>query len=207
MIRAEAIVGVAFGTARDGDARSDADARRVVARRLGIPTDWATIRQVHGADVAVATTPGDHGPADAIVTRTPRLPVTVATADCVPVVLAGDATIALVHAGWRGVALGVVDAAATRMADLGDPPTRAAIGPHIGPCCYEVGTEVIDAVGGHGSHTTWGTTSLDLTAAIVEQLEGVDVEVIDACTLDDRRFASYRRDRTETRQVTVAWVP
>jgi YfiH family protein len=207
MIRSEGLLGVAFGTAAEGDGRSSIEARRSISAELGIDEEWATITQVHGSRVVVADTPGMVGEADGVIAIASGPPVTIATADCVPVALAGRATIALVHAGWRGVAGGVVPAAVRAMADLGDPPARAVIGPHIGPCCYEVGTEVVEAVGGYASTTTWGTTSVDLGAAITDQLAGIDIEGVAACTMHDIRFASYRRNGTAERQVTVAWVP
>jgi len=207
MIRVGSIPSVAFGAASDGDARSDADARRSFSQTLAIPDEWATIDQVHGRDVVVARRPGAQGTADGIVTTTVGLPIAVATADCVPVALAGATTIGLVHAGWRGVASGVVPATVATMSALGDPPTRAVIGPHIGACCYEVGDDVITAIGGHAATTSWGTRSLDLAEAIRAQLGDLALEVVGACTAHDGRFASYRRDRTDVRQVTVAWLP
>jgi YfiH family protein len=207
MIRSEAIIGVAFGTATDGDGRSSEDARRRVSEELAIDDAWATITQVHGSDVIVARSPGMLGEADAVVALRGGPPVAIATADCVPVALAGASSIALVHAGWRGVASGVVAHAVQTMRSLGDPPDRAVIGPHIGPCCYEVGDDVVEAVGGHDATTTWGTTSVDLGAAITDQLAGIGIESVAACTMHDDRFASFRRNGTAQRQVTVAWVP
>lgn len=207
MIRSEVLLGVAFGTAAEGDARSSIEARRAISAELGIDEAWATISQVHGSRVVVAEGPGMVGEADGVIAVASGPPVTIATADCVPVALAGRATIALVHAGWRGVVGGVVPAAVRAMAALGDPPDRAVIGPHIGPCCYEVGSEVVEAVGGHAATTTWGTTSVDLGGAISDQLAGIDIERVAPCTMHDDRFVSYRRNGTAQRQVSVAWVP
>ena len=207
MIRSEVVLGVAFGTVAEGDGRSSVAARRSISTELGIDEAWATITQVHGSDVIIARGSGALGEADAVVTFRDGPPVAIATADCVPVALVGQATIALAHAGWRGVASGVVVHAVETMRSLGDPPDRAVIGPHIGPCCYEVGSEVIEAVGGHAATTTWGTTSVDLGAAITDQLAGIGIERVAACTMHDDRFASFRRNGTAQRQVTVAWVP
>lgn len=207
MIRSEAIPNVAFGTRKDGDGRSDNDARSDVSAQLGIPSDWATISQVHGSHVVEAVHPGALGSADAVVTRRPGLPIAIATADCVPIGLAGSTSVALVHAGWRGVAAGVIDAALGHMADHGDPATVAVIGPHIGACCYEVGDEVVEAVGvPYRSNTRQGTQSVNLLAAVIDQLGTIETESLYACTLDDDRFASHRRDGTKDRQVAVAWL-
>jgi YfiH family protein len=205
MIRSEAIPGVAFGTEADGDGRSNASVRATISDHLGIPSDWATVSQVHGSNVVQATRAGALGEADGLLTERSNLPIAVATADCIPIAIAGEGTIAIVHAGWRGVSSGVVTQAITAMGELGDTPLMAVIGPHIGPCCYEVGGEVIDAVGGYEASTRWGTTSVDLAAAVEDQLAGVPVERLEICTMDDERFASFRRNGTRTRQVAVAW--
>lgn len=205
MIRSEAIPGVAFGSEADGDARSDMVARATISLALDIPTEWATVSQVHGTHVVPVSHPGMHGDADGLITDQPGLPVAVATADCLPVAIVGHRSTALVHAGWRGVARGVIAEALRVMADLGDAPVAATIGPHIGACCYEVGDEVIAAVGGYGATTRWGTTSVDLASAVTDQLEGIPVERIDVCTMDDDRFASFRRNGTTSRQVAIAW--
>ncbi len=206
MIRSEAIRRVAFGTLADGDGRNDPDARRRMSASLGIPDAWATITQVHGAIARRAAEATALGEADGVWTPEPDLPIVVATADCVPVVIEATGAIGLVHAGWRGVVSGIVAATIEAMADDGYAPERAVLGPHIGPCCYEVGTEVIDAVGGHAARTTWGAVSLDLAGAIREQLGGIAVDEVAICTREDDRFSSHRRDRTRHRQVTVAWL-
>ncbi len=161
---------------------------------------------MHGADVLVAAGPGDQGEGDAIVTERPGLPLAVATADCLPIVIEGDAATAVVHAGWRGVAGGVVAAAAAALFDAGSPARRVAIGPGIGPCCYEVGAEVLDALGGFEADTTWGTPSVDLAAAAAAQLP-VAPWAADVCTRCGDGWHSYRRDLTRARQVAVAWLP
>lgn len=205
MIRSEAIRTVAFGTLADGDGRNDPDARHRMSAAIGIPEAWATITQVHGATARRAVKAGALGEADGVWTSERDLPIVVATADCVPVAIEATGAIGLVHAGWRGVVSGIIAATIEAMAAEGHIPERAVLGPHIGPCCYEVGAEVIDAVGGHASRTTWGTVSLDLASAIREQLDGMAVDQVATCTRDDDRFSSHRRDRTRHRQVTVAW--
>ena len=205
MIRSGAIPGVAFGHLADGDARTDTRARARMAAELGIPTEWATVSQVHGAVVRLVDAPGHAGDADGLITQTPGVPLVIATADCVPIAIAGERTIAVVHAGWRGIAREIVPNALDRFRDLGDPATVAIVGPHIGSCCYEVGEDVVAAVG-HPGETTWGTTSVDLRAAVHTQLGSLQIEDIDECTMDEDAFASYRRNGTSERQVTVAWL-
>ena len=207
MNRSEAIPGVAFGTAADGDGRSDTTVRALLSAELGIPEAWATISQVHGDRVAVVDEPGHHGDADAILTSAPRLPIAIATADCLPVAVAGATSVGIAHAGWRGVAAGVVPRLVEAMRSVGDEPSIAEIGPHIGPCCYEVGSEVVDAIGGFEDTTRAGARSVDLAAAVRAQLDGIPTIVSPSCTMDDARYESHRRDATPKRQVTVAWLP
>lgn len=205
MIRPTSIGGAAFGDRADGDGRTDVTARSRLSHELGITDAWATLRQVHGATVIRVQCPGFAGDGDAIVTDVVGLPIVVATADCVPIVVGGSGSIAVIHAGWRGIAAGTVTETLDRMRIDGDPAQRAVIGPHIGPCCYEVGEEVSEVVG-HRAATTWGTPSVDLRSAVTDQLRGLEIEQIDACTHHDERYASFRRDGTSERQVTVAWL-
>jgi YfiH family protein len=207
MIPSGAIRGVAFGTEADGDPRVDMNAKLSAASTLGIATDWATISQVHGSHVAVTRVPGPLGEADAVVTDHDGLPLVVATADCLPIAIAGSHTIGLVHAGWRGIVAGVIPSTIATIRSLGDEPTAASIGPHIGPCCYEVGPEIIEALGGFASVTRRGTISADLASAARAQLEDIDVETSPICTMDDIRFNSFRRNGTSKRQMSVAWLP
>jgi len=207
MILPRGFPGIAFGEASDGDARSDTVARRVVSSSLGIPEAWATVDQVHGSTVVTATAPGNLGSADGIITRARLLPIAVATADCVPFVIVGRDSVAIVHAGWRGVAAGVARRARRAMGEAGDEVIGAVIGPHIGPCCYEVGTEVVEAVGGYGKASRSGTLSVDLGAAIRDQLPRIEIHEESLCTMHDDRFHSYRENATRQRQVTVAWIP
>jgi len=207
MITPPGIPGVVFGSRADGDARSDELARMALSTEFGISNDWATIRQVHGSVVAFADAPGFYGEADGLITATPGLPIAIATADCVPVVLISEDARAVVHAGWRGVAGGVVAEAIDAMERSGNPVDRAVIGPHIGPCCYEVGQEVVDEVGGFASTARSGDLSLDLALAVDAQLGSIEVVDMGVCTFDDVSMASYRQDRTDDRQVTVAWLP
>jgi hypothetical protein len=132
------------------------------------------------------------------------LPLAIATADCVPVALIGDREVAIVHAGWRGVASGIVWAAMSAFAD--SDVRTAVIGPHIGTCCYEVGQDVIDALGGHDATTTWGTRSGDLAGAIRSQIaDRVTVKAIGGCTMCTDDFVSFRRNRSVERQVSLVW--
>ncbi len=207
MIRPGGFQGAAFGTALEGNARDDIRQRRRMSQKLGISSDWAWANQVHGASVIDAVFPGSGGEADVLVTSVPGLPLAIATADCVPVILEGTGVAAVLHAGWRGIVAGVVSSALEHLQDLGVSPLRAAIGPSIGPCCYEVGDEVADHFPKHASKTRWGTPSVDLAEAISAKLSPLKIWRSDVCTFTSRRLHSYRRNRSMERQVTVTWIP
>ena len=132
MIRPPGFRGAAFGTAADGDARKSAAARQQLAARIGIAAEWAYPTQVHGTSVLEVKAAGRLGEADAVYTMRAGLPISVATADCVPVILEGPGVVAVVHAGWRGAAAGVVPAALEAIDRAGCAIERAALGPSIG---------------------------------------------------------------------------
>lgn len=198
--------GGAFSDASDGDLRGDDALRTDLARRLGIPNQWATLTQVHGSDVLEVDRPGDQGEADAMFTSVSALPLAIFTADCAGVVVQAPGAVGVAHAGWRGAANGVVAALVTGMRDAGFHPESAAIGPSLGPCCLEVGSEVSDRFEGFTAQTSWGSQSIDLVQAITSQLGGLNVWAADRCTLHEPGWFSHRRDRTLARMATIAWL-
>lgn len=205
LITVPSYAGAAFGTADDGDLTDDA-VRAGVADSLGITVSWAWMHQVHGTDVLDVDRPGPAGEGDALLTSQPALPIAVRTADCVPVVIHGESAVAVVHAGWRGMAGGVVTQTLEAMEKKQATPVRAAIGPSIGPCCFEVGDEVVAAFGGRANLTSWGTPSVDLWTEAERQLAGLDVWRADLCTRCEAHFHSYRGGAGSLRQVTVGWL-
>ena len=197
--------GVAFSDAADGDIRNDLTARARLAVRLAIEPEWASVRQVHGSVVLKADAPGDVGEADAIWTDRRDLPVAVFTADCLGVALLSSGAVGVAHAGWRGAAAGVVAHLREQMSGEGHHPDRAAVGPGIGPCCFEVGPEVADRFD-TVSKTSWGTTSVDLAGSVAADLAGIEVWDSRACTHHGENWFSHRRDATKDRLATVAWL-
>lgn len=195
---------MAFTTSRDGDLRHDLARRRSVASELQISPHWAVVDQVHGNRVARATEPGTLGSADAIWTTVPNLPMAVFTADCFGVVLIADQAAGVAHSGWRGTVAGVVPALRQAMDEYS--PHSAWVGPGIGPCCFEVGPEVVAALPESRSTTSWGTASIDLRAELDRQLSGLSVIPAGACTRCGEGYFSHRRDATSARMATVAWL-
>ncbi|MGN6274343.1 MAG: polyphenol oxidase family protein [Solirubrobacterales bacterium] len=218
-----------LGVLTDDHPEAVAENRRRLASALGHePEQIVFALQVHGtrlidhnAPVSVAANefrgsfcthmghkePRDGGiaEADGHVVTEPGLVPLVFVADCLPVALYGPGGLALVHAGWRGLADGIVGAAAEAVG-----ADRAAIGPGIGPCCYEVGEEVLDAFADLGDGVARGRM-LDLSEVARRLLAaaGVDrVESAGLCTSCERElFFSHRRDNGRTgRQAGVAWI-
>jgi polyphenol oxidase len=189
--------------------------RHRLAAAVGVDPELVLIgRQVHGARVVrhdqppepplyANSTPG-LPEADGQATAGPDLAALVFVADCLPVALGGRGGIAMIHCGWRGLAAGIVERGVAEV-----EAQAAAIGPGIGPCCYEVGDEVLAAFEGLGRDVADGRM-LDLRRAASRLLEraGVEsVEVSHECTsCQPELFFSHRRDGERTgRQAGIVW--
>lgn len=143
--------------------------------------------------------------ADGHVVRSPGLAPLVFVADCLPVALSGPQGVAMVHAGWRGLAGGILAAGAEAV-----EATSAAIGPGIGPCCYEVGDEVLGAFDELGEGIAAGRM-FDLPEVARRLLARAGVETVESAGLctscEEELFFSHRRDQGRTgRQAGLAWI-
>ena len=215
-----------FDTANYGlDLEEDPAAAEENLVRLGraagfSPARLRTVQQVHGAEVVkVGAEDGAAQTAllqaDVLWTDAPGVVLGVRTADCVPIILAASdgRAVAVVHSGWRGTARrAAVRAVETlkRLLAIAPRTLRAAVGPAIGPCCFEVGDEVVEALRGAvpGPMGDWrrdgksGRAHVDLWAANEALLRGaglVEVEVLRSCTSCNREdFFSHRRDKGHT---------
>ena len=170
------------------------------------PGSVAMGHQVHGAAVQVRehVNPREAlAQVDAQATTSPALTPLVLVADCVPLILATPGAVAAVHCGWRGLAAGIVARAVDQVRALGRGPVTAAAGPAIGPCCYEVGPEVLERFAARGP-------TLDLPACINTELEQLDVAVhlAGVCvSCNPELFFSHRRDGGVTgRQAGLGWL-
>lgn len=183
---------------------------------LAAPVAW--LRQVHGTRVVEAAAALDAPEADASVARAPGTVCVVKAADCLPVLFADDAgsVVAAAHAGWRGLAAGVLEATVDA---LGVAPRSvlAWIGPAIGAAHYEVGPEVREAFLGRDARAEAafvanrpGHWRLDLAAIARQRLAARGVERVGGGTLctfsDPARFPSWRRDRTHERIASFVWL-
>jgi YfiH family protein len=196
--------------------------RRSLARAAGLPRpdEWVWLHQVHGNVVHVAERPAISPPeADAAVTSVGGLPLAIVTADCAPVVIATDNALAVVHAGHRGLAAGVIENAVARVRELDDmhePVPRSSISAFLGPCIrparYEFGTDDLRALVAQFGPEVEGRTednrpAFDIPAAVEIALRRAGVDSFEdsgACTAASDAFFSYRRDGITGRQATIA---
>lgn len=197
--------------------------RRRVREQLGLPVEPAWLEQVHGTQVAdLDAAPGRavaaSAAADAVVTRHPRRVCVLQVADCMPVLLAArdGSCVAAVHAGWRGLAAGVLEATLRRLAAQ-PAQLMAWLGPAIGPEHFEVGREVRDAfvTGDAGAAAAFsvnarGRWQCDLAALARRRLGAAGITSVLGgtwCTYaDPARFFSYRRDGQCGRMAALIWL-
>lgn len=214
-----------LGSARlAADARDGAVAESRRRLRALLPADPVWLHQVHGTRVVALDHTGaaqaraDPPEADAAVTREAQLVLTVRTADCLPVLLADRAgsVVAVAHAGWRGLAAGVLEATVAAM-DVAPGDAVAWLGPAIGPTAFEVGRDVHDAFCAHDPAAAAcfapqpdGKWLADLAALARRRLAGLgvrDIAVHGGCTYSEpARYFSYRRDRDTRRMALAAWL-
>ena len=206
-----------LGFLTDDDPASVAANRATLERELGVRLGF--VHQVHGtelrrlsrADVERehAAGPGSLRHADGQITTEPGLAAAALTADCLAVAIAGEGAVAMIHAGWRGLAGGILAAGVEALRAAGARgPLAAAVGPGAGRCCYEVGAEVHAAFGDRPDDVPNGA-HLDLAAIAGHDLRAAgvgEVATLGLCTICTGLFFSHRRDRGVTgRQAGIAW--
>ncbi|MHB8492289.1 MAG: polyphenol oxidase family protein [Solirubrobacteraceae bacterium] len=192
-------------------------ARRALGSALGLDA-LAFTRQVHGALITRRRRGAlDAAPeADGQVTTESAVGLVALTADCLPIALACEGSVAIVHAGWRGLAAGVIERGVLAMRALSPAaPLGAAIGPGAGGCCYEVRDEVRAALGewaalgAGGDGREGGPATVDLQAIAAARLRAAGVQEVQAvglCTVCDERFFSHRREGARAgRQGAIVW--
>ena len=191
--------------------------REAIAAAAGLPDigHWVWLRQVHGARIVAADAPMPPPEADGALTVRRGLPIAIVTADCAPVVVACDDAVAVVHAGHRGLAAGIIEHAVADVRAAGGGEVRAFLGPCIRAARYEFGADDLaplvarfgDEVAGR---TDTGAVALDIPAGVRIALErsGVtDFEDCGVCTSEAPGYFSHRRDGATGRQATIAVLP
>lgn len=176
----------------------------------------AAMAQQHGADVAWVKDDSVRPEADALLTDVEDLGLVVRVADCVPIVIAApdEALAGVVHCGRLGLVGGVVPAAVVAMRERGAGRLVAWVGPRACGRCYELPADMADDVAAvvpeAGSTTSWGTPAADIGAGVLAQLAGEAVEFhdlgADACTIENDRFFSHRREGADAGRFGAAVV-
>lgn len=209
--------GLNLGDHVDDDPAAVAENRARLRAAVALPAAPHWLRQVHGIEVAI---PGRHEPAtaDAAVTRETGRVLAILTADCLPVLLTSrdGSVVAAAHAGWRGLAAGVLEATLAVM-DCAPADVLAWLGPAIGPAAFEVGEDVraasLDSDPGAGAAfvaNARGRWQADLPALARRRLGAAGVTAVyggDLCThADAARFYSHRRDGRTGRMASLIWI-
>ena len=191
--------------------------RRLLRTALALPAEPLWLTQVHGSGIVEAGGASPDAEGDGAVGRAPGQVCAVLTADCLPVLLCDRAgtCVAAVHAGWRGLAGGVVEAAVQAMG-LPGRSLIAWLGPAIGPHAFEVGDDVRDAfvardpMAAEAFQPHGGRWHADIYQLARRQLACLDVAAVSGgewCThTDAERFYSYRRDGRTGRMATLIWL-
>ncbi len=203
-----------------GDDTSAVSRNRAILReRLSLPSEPHWLSQVHGCAVASTAADPRGCDADAAVASRPGDVCAVLTADCLPVLMCDRAgtRVAAVHAGWRGLADGVLEAAVSGLA-VAPGEILCWLGPAIGPDAFEVGPEVRERFvreGGPAANAAFrpgvgGRWLADLFLLAAQRLKAVGVRTVTGggiCTHSDpRRFFSFRRDGVTGRMATLIWI-
>ncbi len=186
-----------------------------------LPAEPAWLSQVHGTTVVAAATAENAPPADASIATRPGVVCAILSADCLPVLLCDRAgrVVGAAHAGWRGLAGGVLERTVAAMRAAGADDILAWLGPAIGPLAFEVGDDVRTAFVGHDAGLAAAFTPIALRSgkyyADIYQLARARLRRIginsvaggDWCTYSDRRsFYSYRRDGVTGRIGSFIWL-
>lgn len=199
---------------------AEAVARNRALLREQLPAEPVWLTQVHGSRVINADSVPPSTDADACITTRTGVVCAIMTADCTPVLLADrrGRVVGAAHAGWRGLASGVLEATVNAMRDCGAEEIFAWLGPGIGPQAFEVGQDVLDAFAHlHAEPTAFkpiadrpGKFLADLPQLARRALSGVGVTQVaggEHCTVSDpKQFYSFRRDRTTGRMASMIWI-
>ena len=214
--RAGGVSSGGFTSLNLGDHVSDlldsvASNRKIVADRFG-QTQY--MNQVHGNRVAIIEEVTEEIPtADALVTGIPGITLAVMVADCIPLLLTSENSVAAVHVGRKGLVNRVAEKAIEVMREISTAEISATIGPAICGSCYEVSQDIYDEVTqSHpesAARTKANTPSLDLVKALIADLKATGIAKIDnqsRCTHENDSLYSYRRDGVTGRQAGLVWL-
>jgi len=164
---------------------------------------FASMEQTHSDMFLEIDKPGIYK-ADALITNQKNLALIVKTADCMPVLISDDEKIGVVHIGWKGLENKIFY---KTISNFNISKLKVSIGPHAMKCCYEVQQDLELKFNKQCSRRE-NKIYLDLSKEIKEYCKAnkIQIEVIDVCTIENKKYNSYRRDKTRNRQTSKIWI-
>lgn len=189
-----------------GDVAALVAENRETLKNLISVEEIAFMEQVHGNQVAVISELNEITPvADALVTNTKGVGLAVMVADCLPILIDGITAVGAIHVGRKGMVNGIIEKSVSKIKELGGFHLVATIGPGICAKCYEVDEEMYQEIVREFPKSDAGFRKLDIRGEAKRQLVklGVNVKDIDICTLENKQYFSYRRNKETGRQCGV----
>ena len=165
--------------------------------------DMCFMDQSHSDIFIEVNKPGKYK-ADALVTKNKNLPLVVLTADCMPVLISDDEKIGVIHIGWKGLENNIFY---KTISSFNLQNLKVSIGPHAQKCCYEV-KEDLESKFSEYCLRVGNKIYLDLSKEIKEFCleNNIGIEVSNICTIENQKYNSYRRNKTENRQSSFLWI-
>tara|TARA_B100000941_G_C28258696_1_gene425387 strand:+ start:61 stop:651 length:591 start_codon:yes stop_codon:yes gene_type:complete len=196
MIRSKNLNNAFFSSARDGSLEE-------ILESVGFQNQVATMDQTHSSEIEFADSCISYK-CDGIYTDKIKLPLVVKTADCVPILMESIKGVSATHAGWRGLEMSIFEKsiAIHDMSSL-----KISIGPHARKCCYEVGVEFLEKFN-KSINKVEDKYYLDLTKNIKQFAieNNINLEDTGECTICNKKYFSYRENRTNERQFSFIWI-
>ena len=196
MIRSQNINNAFFSSANDGSLEE-------ILETIGFQNQVATMDQTHSSEIAFADSNISYK-CDAIYTNKIKLPLVVKTADCVPLLMESSKGVSATHAGWRGLEKSIFE----KSLDIHEISSlKISIGPHARKCCYEVGAELLETFN-NSINKVNDKCYLDLTKNIKQFAfeNNINLEDTNVCTICNKEYFSYRKNKTNERQFSFIWI-
>ena len=196
MIRSKNLNNAFFSSARDGSIEE-------ILESVGFQNQVATMDQTHSSEIEFADSCISYK-CDGIYTDKIKLPLVVKTADCVPILMESIKGVSATHAGWRGLEMSIFEKSIA-IHDISS--LKISIGPHARKCCYEVGVEFLEKFN-KSINKVENKYYLDLTKNIKQfALENnINLEDTGECTICNKEYFSYRKNKTSERQFSFIWI-
>ena len=196
MIRSQNLNNAFFSSANDGSLED-------ILETIGFKNQVATMDQTHSSEIKFADSNISYK-CDGIYTNKIKLPLVVKTADCVPILMESSKGVSATHAGWRGLEKKIFE----KSIDIHEISNlKISIGPHARKCCYEVGVEFLKTFN-NSINKVYGKYYLDLTKNIKQFAfeNNINLEDTGVCTICNKEYFSYRKNKTNERQFSFIWI-